>query len=70
MNFWEIERLTRIKHDGCYPENLINKLLLSNSIKVTDIDIVVMSGTPNKHTYYYKSQGYFEMTLQKKFPNS
>ena len=64
------ERLTRIKYDGCYPENVINKLLLRNSIKVTDIDIVVMSGTPNRHTYYYKRMGYFEATLEKKFPNS
>ena len=64
------ERLTRVKHDGRYPENVISQLLSRNSLTPNDVDIVMYVGTPNKCTYYYKRMGYFEQELNIKFPNA
>lgn len=64
------ERLTRLKHDGGYPENVIKQLLLRNNLTPADIDMVGYVGNAVLLCYALKLQGYTNKALSEKFPNA
>ena len=64
------ERMTRIKYDGRYPQNAINKILTDNNLTNEDIDLVVYVGNCCHIGLSLKEIGYTTSKLKERFPNS
>tara|TARA_B100000809_G_C15125770_1_gene526171 strand:- start:1546 stop:2811 length:1266 start_codon:yes stop_codon:yes gene_type:complete len=64
------ERLTRIKYDGRYPENAIEKILTENNLTNEDVDVVAYVAGAVLLCYSLKLRGYLTTTLKKLFPNA
>jgi len=64
------ERLTRLKHDGGYPKNVIEQLLLRNNLTEDNIDMVAYVSNPCMLGYSLKLQGHTNKELSSIFPNA
>jgi len=64
------ERITRIKHDGNYPKNTIEKLLTENNLTNDDIDVVTYVSPAVLLSYTNKLLGYLTSKLRELFPNA
>lgn len=64
------ERMTRIKYDGRYPQNAINKILTDNDLTNEDIDVVVYVSGAVLLSYQLKLRGYLTTALKKLYPNA
>ncbi len=64
------ERMTRIKYDGHYPENAIEKILTENDLTNEDVDVVAYVSGAVLLCYALKLRGYLTTTLKKLFPNA
>jgi carbamoyltransferase len=64
------ERMTRIKYDGNYPKNAIEKLLTGNNLTNDDIDVVSYVSGAVLLSYTIKLRGYLTEKLRELFPNA
>lgn len=64
------ERLTRIKYDGRYPENAIEKILTDNDLTNEDVDVVAYVSGAVLLCYALKLRGYLTTRLKQLFPNA
>lgn len=64
------ERLTRVKHEGCYPINSIDYCLSEGNISSSDIDMVVVPSMCIEIFYAQWDSGDPQRLLSEKFPNA
>jgi len=64
------ERCSRIKNDGRYPGDAVNKLLNSVNLTKDDIDIITYVSNATLMGYHLKCIGYTNENLKKEYPNA